>query len=765
MPELTAHIVGIDHPLGVYCASELIRKGFLVSGTLASPRSSSSVRLALKQLQIPCAKKIHWQSVCSARDYVIFIDSDLRQLAGLTRALNSGTFSLSWYKCLFLLTKQATGSQFDTWISTINGLMRYKKVQKLLVYVPYLFGEGILPKTHLGLSSWVDRISQKKFVHPHQQVAQIEPLYIKDAATHLIEMFLLPARYKTPLVLSGCQTLPAINWGFMLQSQAAANQLGKFQLISNKRQQIYDWQLRYKHVYPNHSQAIESAVSNWLLWLKKPTSLMGGPKTKSSSSSLAKIFIRIGIGLMAMSLIGAAYSLATPGPSALFRELYQTWMVAGGAHQTLSENKAAQALEAGIINALLSMAHKGLGPGEVGNLNFQLVEAQLESSRLRLHQLELAPKNIKTEDLVVHAELVSVIEAAYRLDKTAIAIVIYNPNIRNGVGGLVQAVSLIEVSSGKISSATIYEIGELNQKLDGLVSPPPDLSTYKLVDNWGIEDALWAPDLSAAGSTISWFVEKQTGLKPDVVIGFPETLLSEWVTVSAKIPDANDKNFISANLNYLANIIQHQDTEVGESLISKMITALKNNRGFIMSGPRLSVQGDVTHPSMCLSRLPHPNCIMDYLMVNITHTRALQNPQTLLSKEDHYLVVLDDHIEHKHEVLLGNATPEMSELLLRLYLPASLTSLQATHNGFVVPLDPGNESVGEYLLEMKVLPESRSQISLTYKTPKRTNHQWQYLNQVGLGPRSLTLHHTKTGSAMPTQVVEVLHHIIMSANP
>jgi hypothetical protein len=760
MPELTAHIVGIDHPLGVYCASELIRKGFLVSGTSTALKPTNQARMALKQLQIPSYKKIQCETVCGSQDYVIFIDTSVKQLESLGHALKSGSKNLSWYKCLFILTKQVTESEFNSWVNQVNNLIRYKKVQKLILYAPYLFGEGIGPKTNIGLSFWIDRLSQKKFVLPQQQTAMLEPLYIKNAASELIELFLLPARHQSPLVLSGPQTLPAINWGFILQTQAGANKLGKFQLISNKRQQMYDWHQRHKRVYPRQSDLVEEAVSKWLVWLKKPYSLMidtplpaakkTAKKNTARKTGSAKTFTGIGVALITLGILGGLFTLLI-SPTTL-----QLSSQTNVANQTLEEN---------VIDSILSLAKNGIGPGISNNLEMDVIKSHFENSQQALLKHKQEQSYVKDMNMLVYTELTSMIAQVSHPQGGSVAIVIYNSNVRNGVGGEIQAVTVIDIAGGRISSAKTYPVAELNQKLEGVVIPPTDLSKLKGVENWLMQDAMWAPDITAVGATIAWFLEKQTGVKPVAVIGLPEAHLNELLIELNNGVHTGSQASITEKLSLIAAHLQSNETATGKQLLQKTLHSLKHNRGFVIGGPWVNGLATILHPAMCIRRIDHPNCVADYLMVNIAHLNPLDGNQVLLLKEKHQMTVAAESIHHQHEVLLGNPSPASMEMVIRLYLPSSATALETTHDNFSVPLEVGNESIGEYLLTMKVMPETQSRINLIYKVPKQTLHQWQYLNQVGLGQRPLTLEISQAGTVKQSWSLEVDQEIVVSVNP
>lgn len=86
-------------------------------------------------------------------------------------------------------------------------------------------------------------------------------------------------------------------------------------------------------------------------------------------------------------------------------------------------------------------------------------------------------------------------------------------------GGFIGSWAWLIFEDGKLIDFQIKDIYEADGQLKGHVEPPEPIKNYLGEASWYMRDANWKPDFGATAKDIQWFLEKETGKKPDGVIG------------------------------------------------------------------------------------------------------------------------------------------------------------------------------------------------------------------------------------------------------
>jgi hypothetical protein len=344
-------------------------------------------------------------------------------------------------------------------------------------------------------------------------------------------------------------------------------------------------------------------------------------------------------------------------------------------------------------------------------------------------------------------------------------------------GGEINYLTLITLEQGRVISAEVKSVSQLDQELLGFVEPPLDLRQLLGKDRWYLKDANWSPDFSQSAAKIAWFYQKETGIMPDLIVGLTHQGLGQ-ILGSSSVKSSNSEEINQSNLglklfenfNNLGNSSTSLEKELIESFINKSKNLRRDQVGewyqgiyeaiiagqmqIYSSNPEnqdlledLNLAGSIK-PQSCFSK-DNETCFSESLVVN--QTNMAENSVNLFTstKQSHTLTLTSQEYLHQHQVLITNTAPITSfpggtyQTYLRFILPSQSVDYQLSINNQSVPKSDQiitqiqNQPIIGIIINTKV--GDSSQLDLTYTTippekPPLSYHQYQinFIKQPGV---------------------------------
>lgn len=117
------------------------------------------------------------------------------------------------------------------------------------------------------------------------------------------------------------------------------------------------------------------------------------------------------------------------------------------------------------------------------------------------------------------SQLVSDLPKLLSLDKKSTYAIVFLDNSENrGTGGFLDSLALVSIDKGKILDIQLHDSFSLDRQLRGQINPPDSLKLATGETSWYLRDANWGVSFPDAAQKIAWFVEKESGIYPDLVI-------------------------------------------------------------------------------------------------------------------------------------------------------------------------------------------------------------------------------------------------------
>lgn len=132
--------------------------------------------------------------------------------------------------------------------------------------------------------------------------------------------------------------------------------------------------------------------------------------------------------------------------------------------------------------------------------------------------------------------------------KRTYLVVLQNSAELRPTGGFIGSYALVNFDNGRMMGFKIYDIYAADGRLSSHITPPDEILHYLGQTSWFMRDANWAADFPLTAKRLEWFLEKETGVVADGVIGVNLGVIGKLLAVTSQIvlPDqevVTAKNF------------------------------------------------------------------------------------------------------------------------------------------------------------------------------------------------------------------------------
>ncbi|MBI4099797.1 DUF4012 domain-containing protein, partial [Candidatus Microgenomates bacterium] len=149
-------------------------------------------------------------------------------------------------------------------------------------------------------------------------------------------------------------------------------------------------------------------------------------------------------------------------------------------------------------------------------------------------------------------------------------------------GGFIGSYALVTMASGRLIGFKIYDIYAADGQLRGNIAPPDEILHFLGQPSWFMRDANFSPDWPLTARRLEWFLEKETGIKADGVIGINLGAVQKMLVATGPITLANGEtvtadNFFekaeyAAEINFFPGSTQKSQylSQVAQALLGKI---------------------------------------------------------------------------------------------------------------------------------------------------------------------------------------------------
>lgn len=98
-------------------------------------------------------------------------------------------------------------------------------------------------------------------------------------------------------------------------------------------------------------------------------------------------------------------------------------------------------------------------------------------------------------------------------------------------GGFIDGLGLLTVSGGKVDSVQLLTSYTADGLLKGTVNTPSDLQLALGESSWYVRDSNWNPSFPKSAEQAAWFIQKQLGKSPQIVVGLNTRTMSKILKI------------------------------------------------------------------------------------------------------------------------------------------------------------------------------------------------------------------------------------------
>ena len=335
-------------------------------------------------------------------------------------------------------------------------------------------------------------------------------------------------------------------------------------------------------------------------------------------------------------------------------------------------------------------------------------------------------------------------------------------------GGFIQAVAIITVEKGQITSYQTYSSYEIDRRIGGAVEPPPEIAEVLGESAWYFRDSNWDPHSPTSAERASWFLNKGLGVNVDGVLTLPTTAFETILDTTGplSLPQYNEsitaknvqerlnfhaevelsdqvKNYPSAVLDAFFQRILEGSSQEFINLLSTFPTLFSDgevqlnltNQSEQAQLQQLRWSGSLVIP-VCPGQFAQVNCEVDSVY-QVESNVGVNRVNTKVERDIHEDVSLKNgQVLHQRTTKLTNTATSTAwpsgqyDVYFRWYVPndavfesISLDGVQVDASAIRSYSDHGLRVIG-YRTQIPIL-QSRS-IMLSYRRPIQTTLPYSY---------------------------------------
>jgi len=322
------------------------------------------------------------------------------------------------------------------------------------------------------------------------------------------------------------------------------------------------------------------------------------------------------------------------------------------------------------------------------------------------------------------------------------ALIIQNEKIERPTGGKITSIALVTFSEGKISEIKTYNVGDLDSRLKGEVTPPEPIRKY-YKEQWFLEDSNWDPDFAASAQKASWFLEKEAGVQIDGAIAVSTKLVN-----ILKSPSYGNFNVLSGDKigdEKLSGAFSKLSSNSRKKIFREIVEGLtdKDIQIFMKASIQETV-GDLGWSGSMVSNSCGANCFNDLVAV-INADLGTTNADSPVDKKVRLEISFEEAVvKRKMSIYLKNVSDKEQRNYIRIIAPTGVGFSQLIlANGAQenIPLEISEDGFSEAgaFLVIKPYGELKGVLSWESGFKKKGNYQLSWIKQSGTSPLPISL--------------------------
>lgn len=184
------------------------------------------------------------------------------------------------------------------------------------------------------------------------------------------------------------------------------------------------------------------------------------------------------------------------------------------------------------------------------------------------------------DKLTAISDLTPLIEKLFISGDNKIYLVLFQNNMElRPTGGFIGSYGLLTFGSGRLDGLTIYDVYSADGQLKGHVDPPNPIRKYLSQPNFFLRDSNFDPDFAVSAEKAAWFLQKETGVSVQGVIGINMYLLEKILKLlgPVRLTDFKNEEITSENFYAKAHYYAENNFFPGSTQKKDFLTGVANN--------------------------------------------------------------------------------------------------------------------------------------------------------------------------------------------
>lgn len=102
-------------------------------------------------------------------------------------------------------------------------------------------------------------------------------------------------------------------------------------------------------------------------------------------------------------------------------------------------------------------------------------------------------------------------------------------------GGFIEAVGMMVVEDGKVIDWQVFSSSQIDNKILGKITAPPEVKTFLGEENLFFRDANWDPDFYSTSQRLSWFIKESLNQPVDAIVAINYGLLKDILAITGDV--------------------------------------------------------------------------------------------------------------------------------------------------------------------------------------------------------------------------------------